>query len=269
MEVRAARSDDLDPIVRLTRSRRRQLARWAPTYFHPAVGADEAHARWLGLLVESADHRTFVVVDEAGVAGFFALVPQPDHLWVDDLCLAPDRRWADALPAVAEVVEAPWVTCAATGDRDLARALDERGLVLRSRYFARSLGDVTGVAAEPAGELPDHVVHAPAHTFGGRPFAPDLPGALVVVTPNGHLIGSPSATPPIYDPGGPTGVVDQLYGPDRGPLVDAAMSAAAGRGDAQLVVVGDGGDDELTAALATRGFAEVVVLYGTAVPPVE
>ena len=75
-----------------------------------------------------------------------------------------------------------------------------------------------------------------------------------------YAVGSPSVEPPIYDPGGPTCVVDQLGGQNRGTALDLALSAAAGRGDAQLVVVVATDDDQLRDELEARGFQLQVIL---------
>lgn len=101
----------------------------------------------------------------------------------------------------------------------------------------------------------------PAHTFGGIAFGPAAPGALVACDQDGnYAIGSPSVEPPIYDPGGPTSVVDQLGGSDRGVALELASSGATSRGDAQLVVVSASNDEELQGELEAKGFELQVVL---------
>ena len=49
----------------------------------------------------------------------------------------------------------------------------------------------------------------------------------------------------MYDPGGPSCVVDRIIGPERASLLDAAMATAAERGDAGMVVVSDAADKAL------------------------
>ena len=75
-----------------------------------------------------------------------------------------------------------------------------------------------------------------------------------------YAIGSPSVEPPIYDPGGPTSVVDQLGGPDRGVALDLAQSASAARSDSQLVVVLASDDEDLRGELEARSFQLQVIL---------
>lgn len=75
-----------------------------------------------------------------------------------------------------------------------------------------------------------------------------------------YAIGSPSVEPPIYDPGRPTCVVDQLGGPDRGVALGLGQSATAARGDTQLVVVSASDDEELRYELEAKSLQLQVVL---------
>ena len=96
-------------------------------------------------------------------------------------------------------------------------------------------------------------VGGPTHSFGGAPFDPSVPGALTVVAADGgFVIGPPGVEPPLYDPGGPSCVVDRIIGPDRASLLDAAMATAVGRGDAGMVVVSDVAEQALQDLLAVR-----------------
>ncbi len=108
--------------------------------------------------------------------------------------------------------------------------------------------------------IPEQRPDAPSHTFGGVAFDPGIPGALAVCDHDGnYAIGSPGIEPPIYDPGGPTCVVDQIGGPRRGVAPDLAQSAAAGRGDAQIVVVVEIDDVNLLKDLEARDFQIQIV----------
>ena len=108
--------------------------------------------------------------------------------------------------------------------------------------------------------IPEQRPDAPSHTFGGVAFDPGIPGALAVCDHDGnYAIGSPGIEPPIYDPGGPTCVVDQIGGPRRGVAPDLAQSAAAGRGDAQIVVVVAIDDVNLLKDLEARDFQIQIV----------
>ncbi|MDE0237764.1 MAG: hypothetical protein OXN95_11120 [bacterium] len=114
---------------------------------------------------------------------------------------------------------------------------------------------------EETPSIPEQRPTGPAHTFGGVAFDPAIPGALVARDEDGnYAIGSPSVEPPTYDPGGPTCVVDQLGGPDRGVALDLAQSTAAARGDAQLVVVSATDDEEFRFELVAQSFQHQVVL---------
>jgi hypothetical protein len=257
---RASRADTVE-VVALAHEMKRRLAGWSPTYFRPREGAEERHAAFLGYLIGSADHTTVVLEHDGRPAGFFAIVPQPSHRWVDDLYLADPGRWPDAIDIIDAHVDAPWVTCVSRFDEPRAAALRDAGLELRSTYWARPL---TGRStASGLDVLPSTVTPAggPAHTFGGAPFDPRVPGALTGTAADGYVIGSPSVEPPLYDPGGPSCIVDRIVGPDRASLLDAAMAAAAERGDAGMVVVSDIADEALQGQLASAGFRAEVDLF--------
>lgn len=265
LTVRPATHDDLDVIVGLTKAMRRQLARWAPVYFNPTAEADELHPVFLEFMVDSEDHVTQALVsDEGAMVGFFAehaLAGEP-RIWVDDLCVSDEALWPSAIREIREVVARPWVTCVSIQDESRTAALAESGLGVVSSFWARTTHDV--VAAEPAEFNPVDfdASNAAPHTFGGQAFRPDLPGALIVGSQAGYAIGSPPATPPIYDPGGPTTVIDQVNGPDRSKVLEMALAAAAHRDDAQVIVVCGEEDTELSVIVGESGFNRVVDLIG-------
>jgi hypothetical protein len=97
------------------------------------------------------------------------------------------------------------------------------------------------------------------HTFGGA-LDPDAPGALTITTDDGYVVGSASTTPPTYDPGGPTCVVDRIVGTNRLGLLNDAMTAAASRGDHQLLVVAATNDDDLVHLLRVEHFERHVLV---------
>lgn len=261
VRMRAAETSDLPQIVELARKARQRLASWSPVYFNPRVGADDAHAGRLGFVVGSDNHETNVLIDGDEIVGFWQLVHQFPHVWVDDLCVHDPETWVTAVAIVDDAIgRRPWVTCVSPSDTERYDGLVTTGLTVASTYWSRVLhpDDVMAVAT-PVGSVHGGV-EAPAHTFGGRPFDAAVPGALVAGDDDGnYAIGSPSAEPPIYDPGGPTCVVDQLGGPNRRTAADLAIAAAASRGDAQLVVV-TGGQDDIRGELAELGFAPQIDL---------
>lgn len=265
MTIQPATSDDLDLVASLTSETRRRLAEWAPIYFHPADGADELHAGFLAFILGSEDHTTQLLISGGETVGFFVEVAQSTHTWVDDLCVSDEAFWPAAVDAVIDSVDSPWATCVSTSDTARARALEAKGLQVISSYWART---TEGVApSEPSSrELTDFdPANSARHTFGGQAFRPEVPGALVVAAVNGHAIGSPSATPPIYNPGGPTTVIDQVIGANRHEVLQLALAAAAGRGDAQVVVVCAADDKQLEEIVAGAGFGRVVDFTGSSI----
>ena len=263
MRVRDTQEEDLPEILRLTSAMRQQLAAWSPVYFRPREGADVAHGQFLEFVVGSPDQQASVFVLSDSVVGFFRQASLPKHAWVDDLCLRDPGLWGGATRLLVDSLESEsWVTCVSPQDTDRLAALSSAGLAPISTYWSKSLPSSPSVPEiGEAPIIPEQRPNGPAHTFGGVSFDPATPGALVASDRDGnYAIGSPSVEPPIYDPGGPTCVVDQLGGPDRGVALDLAQSAAAARGDVQLVVVSVSGDEELQEELEAKGFELQIVL---------
>ncbi|MXZ86386.1 MAG: hypothetical protein F4Z02_12115 [Acidimicrobiia bacterium] len=266
MEIRETGAEDLEEVIRLTSATRRQLAAWSPVYFRPREGADVAHAQFLEFVVGSSDQQASVFVINDSVVGFFRQADLPKHVWVDDLCLRDPGLWNEAARTLVECMgSTSWVTCVSPHDADRLDALSSAGLAPISMYWSKSLpSSPSMLETEEAPTVPEDRPAGPTHTFGGIAFDPGAPGALVACDPEGnYAIGSPGVEPPIYDPGGPTCVVDQLGGPDRGVALDLGHSAATARGDAQLVVVSAADDEELRYELETKGFEIQVVLLAS------
>ena len=266
MRVRDAQPEDLAEVLKLASAMRRRLAAWSPVYFQPRAGADEAHAQFLEFAIGTPDQGINVFIHDGTVVGFFRQVDQPSHVWVDDLCLQKPRLWGQAARIlVDDLGSARWVTCVSPHDSDRIDALSSVGATKISSYWNKLLDgrppDTDTSQVAEASTIPEHGLDGPAHTFGGVAFDAAIPGALAVGDDRGnYAIGSPSVEPPIYDPGGPTCVVDQIGGPDPGVALNLAMSTAAARGDAQLVVVSASDDDQLQDELEARGFQLQVIL---------
>lgn len=153
----ASPADTLE-VVALAHAMKRRLAEWSPTYFRPRKDAEERHAAFLGYLIRSSDHTTVVLEHDGRLVGFFAVVPQPSHQWIDDLYLAHPDLWADAICTIDAQVAAPWVTCVSRFDEPRSAAMREAGLQLRSTYWARTIAgwstetdfDVGPLAVTPA-----------------------------------------------------------------------------------------------------------------------
>ena len=266
LRLRDAQAEDLAEILELTSAMRSQLATWSPVYFRPRAGADEAHAQFLEFAVGSPDQHASVFVHDGTVVGFFRLAKQPHHVWVDDLCLQNPLLWEGVAELLTDDLGSTrWVTCVSPHDSDRIDALSSVGATPISSYWNKLLDERppeadTSQVAE-ASNIPEHRPDGPAHTFGGVAFDPAIPGSLVVSDERGnYAIGSPSVEPPIYDPGGPTCVVDQIGGPDRWVALNLAQSGARSRGDAQLVVVSASDDDKLRNVLEAEEFQLQVVL---------
>jgi hypothetical protein len=260
--VRRAEPHDIDAIVAMTRAGRARLAEWSPVFFRPAADVDERHARFLEFLVRSPTHDTRVAIADCDkVAAFGVVIDQRVQHFLDDLSVAESDDWDEAgLSLIESVVNRPIVTCVSPKDRGRLEALGHAGYEAVSSYWARLLPEHDGADHLP--DLTDGAIPAdpsPVHTFVGA-CDPGVPGALELVTRDGYVVGSPSTTPPVYDPGGPTCVVDRIVGTDRERLLHDAMAATAARGDHQMLVVLDEHDRELRGLLLTRQFDQHVLV---------
>jgi hypothetical protein len=260
-KVRPAEPRDLEAIVAMTRAARNGLAHWSPVFFRPAANVDERHAQYVAFMVRSPSHDTRVaVVDSDRTAAFGVVIAQGSQYWLDDLCVADPDDWGDAGSALIDsATNRPILTCVSPKDSKRLDALYAAEYVSVSSYWARVLGprkERDGVT--PARRnIPSEP--GPMHTFGGA-LDPDAPGALTITTDDGYVVGSASTTPPTYDPGGPTCVVDRIVGTNRLGLLNDAMTAAASRGDHQLLVVAATNDDDLVHLLRAEHFEQHILV---------
>lgn len=262
--VRLATSDDLSAIAEITRRAREQRAAWEPDYFRVADGADETHRRWLAELVDSGDAMARVVVDGDQVVGCAFAVRHGGRWVVEDVAPADDGWWADGMVELLRTVkERPALTCVPRKDVRATGCCATVGLRLRSSYWRRTLTD--GQDQPPADVTetasPDALRAAPWHTFD--PVDPSADGVTVLGDGSGGhaVLAAPAAAPPVYDPGGTTGLLERVTGGRRGDLVDAAAVRSAARGDVQLVVVCADDDPVLEDVLVDRGFSRVADVY--------
>jgi hypothetical protein len=264
--IRAAETGDLAAIIAMTRTARRKLAEWSPVFFRPHPNADERHAEFLLYMVRSPSHETRVAVTDAGTVAAFGVVhQQTGQYWLDDLCVADPRDWLLAGAAlIASVEQRPTVSLVSPQDHDRLAALRAAGYAGASSYWSRILTEhvdaqaATSISSGDPERIPAE--QGPIHAFGGA-LDPAAPLALALSTEDGYVVGSPSATPPIYDPGGTTCVIDRIVGSRRRQLLIAATAAAARRGDHQVLVVAADGDDELLELLRANGFARQMLVF--------
>jgi len=257
--VRVATEEDLDAIVALTAAKRRRLAGWSASWWHPAAGADDLHRVWLRYLVTADGPIVRVLIDDDVVVGCAVSIPQGSQWFIDDVALAenePQAPWG--IDLLSAIEERPALTCIPTLDIDSTLTAEQAGLELTSSYWIRGTeaGDLTG-----AGPVSSLAGDGPRHSFGG-PFDPADRASLAFSISGGVVVGSaPTAAPPIYGSGGTVAIVDRVLGDDRPSLLRAAVAAAHQRGDVLVCVVCGAGDVELAAALPSAGFTRTVEVY--------
>lgn len=261
--VRTAKEDDLAAIATLTAAARRQRAEWEPEYFRPADGADEAHERYLRDRLSGGDDAVARVVTWDDEVVGCAFSTRQDHQWVvDDIAPADEGWWSDGMPKLLRAVaERPALTCVPHSDIRQTGCVDALGFRLRSSCWRLGLdGALPAADADVAETDPAGLRPAPHQPFRVRP---EDDGVIVLGEPSGgRAVLAPSMpAPPIYDPGGTTGLVDRVTGGRRADLVEAAARTAASRGDVQLVVVCAEDDPGLEDVLIERAFHRVVDVY--------
>lgn len=260
--VRLANEADLPAVAAIAGRGRKQRAEWEPVYFRASAGADEKHEAHLAELIR-ADHAVVrVVCDETEVVGCAIAQRHGDQWFVDDVATADEGWWSDAMIELLRAVkERPAFTCVLRKDIRQLGCLSTLGLRHRTSHWRLANGEgatADGVAAVAA---PEGLPAPPPHGF--EPLDPQAADVTVLGDGAGGyaVLSGPVAAPPVYDPGGTTGLVDRVTGGQRGVLVDAAMAESLTRGDAQLVVVCAEDDVVLEDALVDRGFARVVDVY--------
>ena len=156
MDIRRATASDLDAVVAIVESQRRQYQKYQPTFWHKAAGsAARAKAFFSGLLTEE---QTYFLVSTEGnlVLGFLiarkvqappVFAPGGDTWLVDDFAVSEPRHWLSIGEALlshvstllhehgaAQIV----ATCA---DRDLAKAevLRRSDLTIASNWWTKPL----------------------------------------------------------------------------------------------------------------------------------
>jgi hypothetical protein len=258
LSVRLAKTEDLDGIVALTRRRRIELAGWEEFYWRPRAGIDDLHPHFLRWCIEQNPAcRVVVAVERRRVVGCLFVHTRPDHRFFDDFCVV-DGRWSDVGSALLAATESDGLICAPTKDVALNALLQTTQNAIVSRFFSLLTVD-SGEVENKVNGLPPLLPAAPRHVFG--PIDATTENGLRVMTDHGYAVGSAPVSPPPFDPGGPTTVVDRIVGRDLVALLHETLSAAKRRGDVQVIVVCGEDDSELAAVLAEHCLSQPVNLW--------
>ena len=209
--------------------RRRQVyATFAPVFWRPAHGVQQAHADFLRSRVEAG-----AAVGLRSDEGFVVAALVGGRYDVDDFAVEPDGRWPTAGRALLEAVMDSGALPAGAGirvvtarrDTEKRQLLQACGLTVGSRWWVKEL----------------------------RPASPAAVGAVREVD-LGTTTGLFVPAPPVYDPGGPVCLLG-----DVGPAAAVAAADRAGELGAVLAVVTRTGAEVPPAepALAAAGFDDV------------
>ena len=266
MTIRNAEVGDLDAIADLAQDQRLRQQAWAPTFWALAPNAREVHPLFLRVTLGSGRSIALVASVAGRVAGFVIASPlsldvDTDPTWVvDDVGVAAPNHWDRVgralLAAVAgrahRLGATRIVVPCAVADRMRRAALVAAGLDLNCWYRHRRLD----VASALLLDEPDDEPGLPLpHLHGLSALA--ITGAPVAVPGGQALLSPPIAPPPVYRPGGTTGLADPVVAGDTtelARLVAAVETQSRDRGDVALLVVAGPGEEPLDALLDRRGY---------------
>ena len=156
MDIRRATASDLDAVVAIVESQRRQYQKFQPTFWHKAADSAAMSKTFFSKLL-SEPQTSFLVATEAGqILGFLiarkfpappVFAPGGDTWLIDDFAVSEPRHWLTIGEALlshastllhehgaAQIV----ATCA---DRDLAKAevLRRSDLTIASNWWTKPL----------------------------------------------------------------------------------------------------------------------------------
>lgn len=255
LTVRRATPEDLDALVELTRCRRRRLAQWEPTFWNPRSGSDDLHAWFLNHCLTQADIDAVVVSEGDHIVGCAFIRMQQRQWFLDDLCVVDDR-WEDlGAPLVSALVASPLITCCPRKDLAESSWLAATGAERVTEYHVLDLRRVAQLVEIPAdsNEAEQRGASRAVHTFAGGRLDPAAVGALVIDTDDASVIGSTPIVAPIFDPGGPTAVIESISGSNLMVALRAAIATSTASGVAQLLVVVGNDDHQLRHVMHAAG----------------
>lgn len=234
--VRRMDDDDFAWAAGLMERRRARYAGYSPVFWRPAVGATEAHVRFLRATA-ARDGAVALRTD----GGFALSYPHEGRCFLDDFAVEADDLWPTE---GRELLLAAWAAARSPGqptlrvvtarsDRPKRDVLVDLGLVVAERWWVKELHPPS-----PRGEAP---------AWG--PVTVGDVEALIV------------PAPPVYDPGGPVCLLGDV---DAARAVPAADAAAARHG-AVLAIVRRGraspGAPDSEPRLEAAGFHNPSELY--------
>ena len=220
---------DADWAAALMAERRLEYAAYSPVFWRPRPDIEPAHARFLGSQI--SDPLAVAVRNDDG----FAIATRTgDQYYVDDFAVL-DGRWHDT---GAELLSAVWRRAAALGAHELR--------VVTARLDQPKVAMLTAIGLRLAQQWWVKPV--------ARPSAEQR--ADGVFTGDGYRVMR-TVAPPVYDPRGPVGIVQQFA--DAASLRDSER-IAAGDGLVLLIAPLDSADLR-SAALEECGFTVASQFY--------
>lgn len=272
MTIRNADAGDLDAIADLAQDQRVRQQAWAPSFWPVAPNAREVHPLFLRWTVGSGRSVALVAIVDGRLVGYAIASPlpmghDPGSTWVvEEVGVAAPSKWdvvgRALLAAVAGRTRQQGATrlvvaCAAA-DRMRRDALIAAGLDLNCWYRHLRLDEAPSPAIAAIDLEAEAGLPLP-HVHGLSPLA--SAGTPIGVTGGQGLLSPRVASPPVYRPGGTTGVADPVVAADVNTLtqlVEAIEGTGRDRGDVALLVVVGPGEEPLDGVLDRRGYGRPV-----------
>lgn len=157
MTARAATTVDVERMVELADTARREYEPHAPVFQRPARNASDVHRPWLSRLVEDPDVGTFVHEDPNGAVDGFVIITtvsappvyDPGGLssLIDDFVVSSPERWVTTGSVLLDAATA-WareqgavqvVVVAGPHDQPKRAVLQDAGLYVASEWFTAPL----------------------------------------------------------------------------------------------------------------------------------
>ncbi len=285
MSIRNATVADVPHMVDLSEKKRTQYQDFQPLFWRKAADSRERQLPFFEDQLTNDDIVALVHEEAGEIDGFLiASLRGGQECTIDDFALADEDNWESVGAALlhaaggaakARGVERYVVICGYL-DQPKRAMLDHFGLTLDRYWYTAALAapsraDAPHVRAATAADAPQM---AQVAGQAGRDY-PEIEreGAIVLVHEEAGVIrGYASAivvsTPPVYDPGGPTGLVleSAVVEPGRWGTVGQALltrtaAEAASQDAVQYVVICSASDQPKQAALEALGLTIASAWY--------
>ena len=285
MSIRNATASDIPQMVDLSEQKRTQYQDFQPLFWRKAKDSRERQLPFFADQLANEDIVALVHEEAGEIDGFLIASLRSGHeCTIDDFALADEDAWETAgatlLRAAGETAKARgvewYVVICGHLDQPKRAMLDRFGLTLDRYWYTAALAapssaDAPHVRTATAADAPQMAQIAGQP---GRDYAEiEREGAIVLVhdeagAVDGYVSAIVVSTPPVYDPGGPTGLALESVVAEsrRWDMVGQALLTrtaveVAKRDAVQYVVICSASDQPKQAALEALGLTIASAWY--------